>query len=172
MSITNQNEDEIEGKKKGLVFFSSVGVYHLSSGRLDTAGPVGVGEDISHSDVEIEHDLFNSVINKEQEQRNRTEKTSPPHHEGQVRQPAKPSPQALAEPSNTEPTPEQEYPSDANHDSDHSVDTIKGGRRSPNRRSATEEEASMDIDDGELGDSESDDNEQETLDRQIVSGSL
>ena len=88
------------------------------------------------------------------------------------RRPINPPAQAIAGPSNPEPTLEPEDAIDANRDSINSADTVKGAKRSPKRRSAVEEGVSMDVDEGDLGDSESDDSRQESLGKQIVGTSL
>ena len=125
----------------------------------------------------MEHDLFNSVIDKDQGKKAKSVSppTSPsPSVNSNGRREIEPTPG----PSNT-PHAHRERPSENgspatshHHDSGDSAKTVRGAdakvKHSPKRKRVVEEDDPMD--DGELADSESDINaEEESLDEQIVS---
>ena len=120
----------------------------------------------------MEHDLFNSVIDKDVASPH--SRTTPPRQEANDdHRGVEPTP----EPSNATPArqgrhPEIENPSTSDRGSVNSADTVRGVevKRSPKRKNMVNEDDPMD--DGELADSESDVDMEEPLENQIVSASF
>ena len=120
------------------------------------------------SDMEVEHDLFNSVIDKDRARGASPRATASTYGSDAVD--IEPAPG----PSNTTPTRLRGHQSSnassatSDHDSVGSADTVRGTgvKRSPKRKKVVDEDEIMD--DGELADSESDVNTEEPLDKQMV----
>ena len=129
----------------------------------------------TRSYVEVEHDLFNSVIDKDQEKIQKVKAANPdtnprPQSNSNERNNREPNPG----PSGTVPVHREHHldsasPATPSRDSADSADTVRGAgvKRSPKRKTIVDEDEPMD--DGELADSESDVNMEEPLDKQIVS---
>ena len=113
-----------------------------------------------HSQIEVEHDLFNSVIGRDQGKVASPHSHATPSSQGanDEHQDVEPAPRPSdATPTHRERHPEKGSPVTSNRGSVDSVDTVRGVevKRSPKRRETVDEDDPMD--DGELADSESDD---------------